>query len=146
LVDFGSCQSSDEDGGTVPNNLEDFSGRNFGNIDLKIGISVIPGPSVESADDSESVETAHIGHTGIEEGAEHVYLSSSDVGLVLVVDSVFVEPVVDVSFEVDVVSEVSGSGGSHEKAVLIRDGVVVVKFLAGPLVVLGDQSEVEGVL
>ena len=126
LVDFGRSQSSDENGSSVPDDLENFSWGDFRNINLEVGISVIPGPSIEPADDSEGVESAHIGHTSVEEGAEHVYLGSSDVGLVLVVDSVFVEPVVDVGLEVDMVTEISGPSGSHEEAVFIGDGVVVV--------------------
>lgn len=43
-----------------------------------------------------------------------------------VVDSVFVEPVIDVGFEVDVISEIAWSGGSDEKSVLVRDGMVDV--------------------
>ena len=62
-----------------------------------------------------------------------------------VVDSVLVEPVIDVGLEVDVVSEVAGPGGADEEAVLVGDGVVIVKFLGGSFVVLADQSEVEGV-
>jgi hypothetical protein len=121
LVDFRSSQSSDKNGSSIPHNLEDFSWRNFGDINLEIGISVIPSPSIEPANESEGIETSQVGHTGIEEGAEHVYLGSSDIRLVLVVDSVFLEPIVDVGFEVDVVTEVSGPGRGHEEAVFIGD-------------------------
>ena len=126
LVDLGSGESSDENGSSIPDDLKDFSGRNFRNINFEISISVIPSPSIESAYDSEGVESAHISHTCVEEGTEHVYLGSSDIGLVLVMDSVFIEPIVDVSLEVDMITEVSWPGGSHKEAVFIRNGVVNV--------------------
>ena len=121
LVIFGLGESSDEDGGSVPDNLEDLSGRDFGDIDLKIGIPIVPGPPIEPSDNSDCVEPAKVGESGIEEGTEHIDLSPSDVGLVFVVDSVLVEPVIDVGLEVDVVSEVAGPGGADEEAVLVGD-------------------------
>ena len=145
LVIFGLGESSDEDGGSVPDNLEDLSGRDFGDIDLKIGIPIVPGPPIEPSDNSDCVEPAKVGESGIEEGTEHIDLSPPNIGLVFVVDSVLVEPVIDVGLEVDVVSEVAGPGGADEEAVLVGDGVVIVKFLGGSFVVLADQSEVEGV-
>lgn len=121
LVHLCSGQSSDENGSAVPDNLEDLSWRNFGNIDFEIGISVVASPPVEPADDGESVETTHVCESGVEDCAEHVDLGSSNVGFVLVVDSVLVEPVVDVGLEVDVVSEVSGSGRGDKEAVFVGD-------------------------
>ena len=44
----------------------------------------------------------------------------------LVVDSVFVEPVIDVGLEVDVISKIAWPGGCDEKSVLFRDGMVDV--------------------
>ena len=82
---------------------------------------MIPGPSVESTNDSESVKSTHISHRGVEDSTEHVYLCSSDVSLVLIVNSVLIEPVVNVSLEVNVISEVSRSGRCHEEAVFIGD-------------------------
>ena len=61
-----------------------------------------------------------------------------------VVDSVLVEPVVDGGFEVDVIAEVAGSCRGDEEVLFFGDGVIDVEFLAGPLVVLADESKVEG--
>lgn len=126
LVIFGLGESSDENGGSVPDNLEDLSGRDFGDIDLKIGIPIVPGPAVEPSDGGDCIEPAKVGEGGIEEGTEHIDLSSPDVGLVFIVNSVLVEPVIDVGLEIDVVSEVARPGGADEEAVLVGDGVVIV--------------------
>jgi hypothetical protein len=110
LVDFLSSESSDKDRGSVPDDLKNLSGRDFGDIDFEIGIPVVPGPAVEPADDCDCVETAKVGHGGIVDCTEHVDLGASDIGFVLIVDPVFVKPVIDGSLEIDVVSEVAGSG------------------------------------
>jgi hypothetical protein len=143
LVDLLVGEPADEDGCAVPDDLEDLSGRNCGDINLKIGVPVVAGPAVESPDHSHRVQPTEVGHRGVIDCAQHIDLGAPDVGLVLVMDSVLIEPVVDVSLEVDVVSEVAGAGRGHEETVLVRDRVVYVQLLVGPLVVLGDQSEVE---
>ena len=61
-----------------------------------------------------------------------------------VVDSVFIEPVVDGGFEVDVITEVAWPGGGDKEVLFFWDGVIDVEFFAGPFVVLADESEVEG--
>ena len=58
-------------------------------------------------------------------------------------NSILIEPVVNVSFEVDVISEVTGSGRADEETMLIRHRVVITKLLGLSLSILGDQSEVE---
>ncbi len=55
LLHFLGSESSDEDRGAVPDDLQDLSRRYFRDIDLEIGISVIPCPAVESADDGHNV-------------------------------------------------------------------------------------------
>lgn len=110
LVHLGVSEPTNEAGDTIPDNLQDFSWRDFGDINFEIGVTVVSGPSIESADAGDGVESAEVGQTGIVEGTEHVNLGSSDVGFLFVVDSVFVKPVVESSFEVDVISEVSGTG------------------------------------
>jgi hypothetical protein len=61
---------------------------------------------------------------------------------VLIVDSVFIEPVIEGGLEVDVISEVSGSGGCDKELCFIRDGVIVIEFLRGALIVFTDKAEV----
>jgi len=94
LVDFLSCQSSDKDWSSIPNNLHDLSGRNLGNVDFEISISIVSSPSIQSSNDGHSIESAKVGNTCIIQCAEHVDLSSTNVGLMFVVDSVLVEPVI----------------------------------------------------
>jgi hypothetical protein len=56
----------------------------------------------------------------------------------LVVDSILIEPVVEGGLEVDVISEVARPGRGDEELCLIRDGVIVIEFLGGSLIVLAD--------
>lgn len=60
----------------------------------------------------------------------------------LIVDSIFIEPVIESGFEVDVISEVSGSCGGDKELSFIRDGVIVIEFLGGSLIVFTDKAEV----
>ena len=48
-------ESSDEDRSSIPDNLKDLSWWNFGDIDLKISISVVPRPSIESSDEGDGI-------------------------------------------------------------------------------------------
>lgn len=109
LVDFLSSQSSNEDWCSVPNNLKDFSWRNLRDLDFEIGVTIVTGPSVKSSNDCNCVKAAEVGKSCIVDGAEHVDLGSTDVSLMFVVDPVLIEPVIDVGFEIDVISEVAGS-------------------------------------
>ncbi len=119
LLDFLVCQSADEDGSAVPHNLQHLAGRNLGNVDFEVGVSVVACPSVETADDCDCVETGEVGHGGVVDCAEHVNLRAADVGLLLIVDSVLVEPVVEGHFEVDVVAEVAGPCRGDEEVRLV---------------------------
>lgn len=143
LVHLLGSKSSNKNRRPIPNNLHDLPRRNLTDINLKIGISIVPGPAIESADDGNRVESAQIGNAGVVEGAEHVDLGAADVGLMLVVNSVLVEPVVESGFEIDVVAEVAGAGRGDEEVRLVGNGVVAVELFAGPLVVVFDQAERE---
>ena len=61
----------------------------------------------------------------------------------LIMNSILIEPVVNVGFEIDVISKVSGPGGADEEAMLIGHGVVITKLLGLSFSVLGYQSKVE---
>lgn len=60
----------------------------------------------------------------------------------LVVDSILIEPVVEGGLEVDVISEVPWPRGGDKELSFIRDGVIVIEFLGGSLIVLADKSKV----
>lgn len=109
LMNFLGGQSSDENGGSVPHNLENLSGGEFGDIDLHIGIPVVPGPTIKSANESDGVKSGEVDEPCIDCSIEHIDLSPSNVGLMLVVDSVLVEPVINSGDEIDVVSKVRWS-------------------------------------
>ncbi len=121
LLHLFSCQSSDEDRSSVPDDLDNLGRWEFRDVDFHVRIPVVPGPPGESSNGGNGVEPGEVQHTGIVDGTEGVKLCSSDVGLVFVVDSVFLEPVVDGGLEVDVVTEVSWSGTGHEELCLVGD-------------------------
>jgi hypothetical protein len=107
LLNFLSSKSSDEDWSTIPYDLEHFSWRDLGNIDFEIGISIVSSPAVQPADDGHNVKPSEVSNGCVVDSIQHVDLSPSDISLVFVVYSVLVEPVVEVSLEIDVVSEVT---------------------------------------
>ena len=139
------CESPDEDGSSVPDDLKDLAWWDFRDINFKVGVSVVPSPSIEPSNEGYCIEPTKIGEASVVECTKHIYLGSPDVSFMLVVDSVLVEPIIDVGLEIDVISKVSGPGGGDEETMLIGYGVVVVEILGGPLVVLRDQSEAKGV-
>lgn len=110
LLDLFSCESSDKDWSSVPDDLDDFSRWEFRNIDLHVSVSVVSGPSGQSSDGSNGVESCKVQHTSIVDGTESIQLSSSDFGLVFVMYSVLVEPVIEGRLEIDVITEVSRPG------------------------------------
>ena len=139
-----SSQSSNENWSSIPYNLQDLSGRNFRNIDFKISISIVPCPSVKSANDGYYIESCKISNSGIVDGIEHVNLSSTYVGFMLIVDSVLIKPVIEISLKINMISKISWSCGCNKKLRLIRNGVIVIQLFRGTLIVLGNQAEVEG--
>jgi hypothetical protein len=146
LVNLGSGQSSDENRGTVPDNLEHFSGREVGDVDFHVGVPVVPLPSVEPADDTDGVEPGEVHEGSVINGTESIDLGPSNFSLVLVVDSVFIEPVVDGGLEVDMVSEIAWSGRCYKELCFIWDAVGAIQLDVGSSIVLVDESEVLSLL
>lgn len=70
LVDFLSSKSSDEDWSAVPDNLENLSRRETGNVDFHVGIPVVSSPAVEPADDSDCVESGEIEEAAVYNSVE----------------------------------------------------------------------------
>jgi hypothetical protein len=143
LLNFLSSKPSNEDRSSVPDDLKNLSWGDFRDIDLKISVTIVSGPSIESADDSNCIESGKVGHGCVIDCAQHVDLGPSDIGLVLIVHSVLVEPVVKVGLEVDVISEVAGTGGGDKELGFVGHGVVVIQLLGGALIILTDEAKVE---
>lgn len=55
-----------------------------------------------------------------------------------VIYSVFVEPVIDGGLEIDVITEVSWSGGGDKELSLIGYGMEAIKFFVGSLIIFAD--------
>ncbi len=60
LFDLFFGKSSDENGRAVPDDLDDFAGWQFRNIDLHVGVSIVSGPSVKSANGSDGVHSCEV--------------------------------------------------------------------------------------
>jgi hypothetical protein len=61
---------------------------------------------------------------------------------VLIINSIFIKPVIESGLEVNVISEVSGSCGGDKELCFVGDGVIVIEFLGGSLIVFTDKAEV----
>lgn len=57
LLNLFLGKSSNEDWDTVPDDLHDFGGWEFSNINFHIGISIVSLPSIKSSNNSESIDS-----------------------------------------------------------------------------------------
>ena len=111
IFDFSKSKSSNEDNLTVPGGLEDLTRWEFRDIKFFIGISDVSSVSdhltVDNGDDG--LDTNDV--SGEDETLHHVHLGSLDfvVSVLLVPESVLIEPVVNFSLGVKWVSEVGWS-------------------------------------
>merc|ERR1712159_177043 len=142
LLDFSSSQSSDENGGTVPDNLHNLTRGKVTDFHLHISILIVSLPSIQSADEAHDEKSGQADETSVVNGTDHIKLSSSHVMITFIVGSVFFEPVVKVDLEVNMVTKVSWSGGSIEVNGLFGDKMTLVGFDIGSFIVLGEETKV----
>lgn len=143
LLDLILSKSSDEYWDTVPDDLHDFGGWELSNIDFHVGISIVSLPSIESSDDSESIDSGEGQETSIIDGSQGIDLSSLDIGFMFVVDSVFIEPVINVNLEVKMVTEVSWSSRGSEKLWFLINLMGSRELFVNSGIVLAQDSKVE---
>ena len=74
---------------------------------------------------------------------EHVHLGSLDlvISVFLVPESVLIEPVIDLSLNIEWVTEVGGSGRSNPVHVAVGSEEIVSQFLASSLIVFLENTE-----
>jgi hypothetical protein len=143
---LGQGESSNEDDLSVPGGLEHLTWWKLGDIELLVGVSDVSSSGdhlvVDHGDDG--LDTNHVG--GDDEALEHVDLSSLDlvVSILLVPESVLVEPVVSLGLGVKRVSEVGWSGRSHPVCWSLGTEEVVNKLLVLSFVVLLNNTEASG--
>mmetsp|Transcript_24605 Transcript_24605/g.38213 ORF Transcript_24605/g.38213 Transcript_24605/m.38213 type:complete len:206 (-) Transcript_24605:145-762(-) len=144
FLHLGDSKSSHEDDLTVPGGLEDLTRGQLGDIELLVGVSDISGVGVHLGvdDGGEGLHKEDV--VGEDESLEHIDLSSLDfvVSVLLVPQSVLIEPVVDLGLGVERISEVGGSGGGNPVHGSVRGQEVISQFLILPLVILLDDTEV----
>ena len=126
LVNFLCCKSSNEDWNTIPNDLKHLSWRNFRDINLEICISIISCPSIKSAYNTNCIKSCEIRQCSVIHCTQHIYLSSPDISLLLIVYSILIEPVIEGNFKIDMISEISRSGGCYKELWFIRDQMIIV--------------------
>jgi hypothetical protein len=121
FLDLGKGKTTDEDELSVPRGLEDLTGRKLRDVELLIGVT-----DVSSSRDHLLVESSHNGlnskHVAADnESLQHVNLGSLDfiVLVLLVPESVLIEPVVNLGLGVKGVAKVGGSGGGNPELLLI---------------------------
>lgn len=141
---FTLSQSSNEDWGTVPDDLKDFTRRKFRDLDFHIGVAIIPSPAIKTANGPNYEQSGEVHHTTEVHGGESIDLSSPDVCFVLVIDPVFVKPVVDGGCEVNMVAEVAWAGRGGEELGFFGHLMGPIHFFIGPGVVFGDEAEAMG--
>jgi hypothetical protein len=112
VSDLSHGKSSDEDDLTVPSCLEHFSWWKLSDVKLLVRLSDVSGVGDHLAinDGDDGLDTDNV--RGDNEPLEHVHLSSLDlvVSILLVPDSVLVEPVIGLGLGIKRVTEVGWSG------------------------------------
>lgn len=142
LLDLFCGESSDKNGCAVPDNLDNLGRWQFRNIDFHISVPIISGPSSQSTNGSNGIKPGEVQHTSIVNSTQGIKLGSSDFSLMLIIYSVFIEPVVNGRLEIDMVTEVTGSGGGHEELSLVGNRMEPVQLLVRSFVIFADQTEI----
>lgn len=144
MIDFGLCQTSDEDKVTVPGGLENLTRGQLRDVELLVGVT-----NVSVASDHLIVQHGHEGLDSEDvvsknEALHHVHLSTTDlvVTVLLVPNSVLVEPVIGLGLGIKRVSEVAGAGRSDPVHRTIIELEIVDQFFVAALVVLLHNAEV----
>ena len=144
ILDLGGGKSSNEDNLSVPVGLEDLTGWELRDIKLLVGISDISSSSdhlvVNNGDDSLDSNNVR----GEDKTLEHIDLGSLDlvVSILLVPESVLVEPVIGLGLGVKRISEVWWSRWSNPVGWSLRAQKVINEFLILSLVVLLNDTEI----
>lgn len=144
LLDLRLSQTTDEDHLTVPGSLENFTRGQLRNVQFLVGISNVSVSSdhllIKAGD--ESLNTQHVG--GDDETLNHVHLSSLDfvVSVLLVPQSVLIEPVVGLGLGVNGITEVARTARGHPEVRAVSDEQVVCQFLVLSVVVILQDAEV----
>lgn len=121
LLDLLTCQPSYEHRSSVPHNLKHFGRRQLADVHFHVGVAVVSGPPIQSAHEPNGVESGEVEGCSKEHRTEGVDLGAADIGLMFVVDSVLVEPVIDGGFKVDMITEVSRPCRSCEELGFVRN-------------------------
>jgi len=144
LLDLRLGQTTDEDHLTVPGSLENFTRRQLSNVQFLVGVSDVSVSSdhllVEASD--EGLDTQHVG--GDDETLEHIHLGSLDlvVLVLLVPQSVLIEPVVGLGLGVNGITEVAGTARGNPEVWAVGDEQVVCQLLVLSVIVVLQDAEV----
>mmetsp|Transcript_6747 Transcript_6747/g.9225 ORF Transcript_6747/g.9225 Transcript_6747/m.9225 type:complete len:211 (+) Transcript_6747:163-795(+) len=127
LVDLGLGESSHEDEVTVPGGLKTFTGGQLRDVELLVGIThvSVAGDHLVVDHSDEGLDTEDV--VAEDETLDHVDLGAANliVAVLLIPDSVLVEPVVGLGLGVERVAEVAGAGGGNPVHGAVRQQEVV---------------------
>lgn len=136
LMNFLSCKSSNKNWSTIPNNLQNLAWRKLCNINLHISISIVSSPSIKPTNDSDSHKSSKVKQASMYNSAQQINLSSSYICLVLVVQSIFIKPIINSCFEIYMITEVSCSCSGGEELSFFRHQMGSVHFYVWSPIVL----------
>lgn len=144
LSDLGLGESSDEDGLTIPRSLEHFTWWQLRDIKLLVRVSDISSSSVHlTVDDHEDgLKTKDI--SGKDETLEHIDLGTLNlvVLVLLIPQSVLIEPVVSLGLGIEWITEVGRSRAGDPVGWPVGAKLSINELLRLSLVVLLQNTEV----
>ena len=145
-VNLALGKTTHEDHLTVPGSLEHLTRGKLRDVELLVGVTDVAraGDHLVVNDGEDSLNTEHV--RGEDETLEHVDLGALNfvIAVLLVPESVLIEPVVDLGLNIERVAEVAGTRRGNPEHVAVSGQQVVGQFLVLPVVVLLHDTEVAG--
>lgn len=146
MLYFLLSQSSNKNWFSIPDYLHHFTRRQVTNINFHISVSIISFPSGKNSNDGKGSQSHHRHQATSSQSIDHVYLSSSDISVshLLIMDSIFVKPIIYLHLHVNVVSKIRRSCGSDKEFGLSHDLMSANHFLIDSSLVLLKDSKFSG--
>ena len=135
LMDLSFCQPSHKNWSSIPHNLKHLSRWQLRNITLHISISMISSPSIQSTHNPNNKHPGKIEPSPKQHSTECIHLSSSDIGLMFIMNPILIEPIINLSFKINMVAKVSWSGRCGEELSFFRHQVGPIEFDVGSTIV-----------
>jgi len=144
LVNLGLGETSNEDELSIPRSLEYLTWWELRNIKLLVSVTNVPASSDHLSVDNGDQSLDSKAVVSKDETLNHVHLSTADfvVTVLLIPDSVLVEPVVGLGLNIERVTEVGWAGRGHPESVPVLQSEAVDELLVLSLIVILHDSKV----